>query len=219
MGMLALLLVATIFFAYYYIQFGHLINQRLTGQIYQNTSRIYSAPGRIFTGESLRASDLASYLLSAGYQESDVPGAPGVFKATDSSVEIRPSSESYFQGHNALRVTFTGREISHIAQASDGAALDSAAIEPQVITNLFDSSREKRRVVRFEDLPPVLVHAVLAAEDKRFFDHGALDMVRVFGAAFYDVSRGQKAQGASTIDMQVARTFLLSRPSGNGGGS
>ncbi len=50
---------------------------------------------------------------------------------------------------------------------------------------------------------------VLAAEDKRFFEHGALDMVRVFGAAFYDVSRGQKAQGASTIDMQVARTFFF----------
>jgi penicillin-binding protein 1B len=78
-----------------------------------------------------------------------------------------------------------------------------------VITNLFDSSREKRRVVRFEDLPPVLVNAVLAAEDKRFFDHGALDVVRVFGAAFYDLSRDRKAQGASTIDMQVARTFFF----------
>ena len=78
-----------------------------------------------------------------------------------------------------------------------------------MITNLFDSSREKRRVVRFDDLPPVMVHAVLAAEDKRFFDHGALDLVRVFGAAFYDVTRGQKAQGASTIDMQVARTFFF----------
>ena len=94
-------------------------------------------------------------------------------------------------------------------QLSDGAALDSAEIEPELITNLFDSSREKRRVVRFDDLPPVLVHAVLAAEDKRFFEHGALDMVRVFGAAFYDVTRGEKAQGASTIDMQVARTFFF----------
>jgi penicillin-binding protein 1B len=82
-------------------------------------------------------------------------------------------------------------------------------VEPQVITNLFDSSREKRRVVRFDDLPPILVNSVLAAEDKRFFEHGALDLIRVFGAAFYDVSRGEKAQGASTIDMQVARTFFF----------
>ncbi len=67
----------------------------------------------------------------------------------------------------------------------------------------------KRRVVRFEDLPPTLVNAVLAAEDKRFFEHGPLDLVRVFGAAFYDATRGRKAQGASTIDMQVARTFFF----------
>ena len=49
----------------------------------------------------------------------------------------------------------------------------------------------------------------MAAEDKRFFEHGALDIVRVFGAAFYDLSRDRKAQGASTIDMQVARTFFF----------
>ena len=51
--------------------------------------------------------------------------------------------------------------------------------------------------------------AVLAAEDKRFFEHGGLDIVRVFGAALADLRRGQKAQGASTIDMQVARSFFF----------
>jgi penicillin-binding protein 1B len=206
---LVALLVATIVFAGYYIQFGHLIDQRLTGQIYQNTSSVYSAPSWIFTGESLRKDDLASYLRNAGYQEGKVAGTPGEFHVADSTIEIRPSSTSYFQGHNALRVTFEGREVSHIAQLSDGTTMESAEIEPALLTNLFDTSREKRRVVRFEDLPPVLVHAVLAAEDKRFFEHGALDVVRVFGAAFYDLSRDRKAQGASTIDMQVARTFFF----------
>jgi penicillin-binding protein 1B len=208
-GLLTLIFVSASVFAYYYIKFGHMINERLTGQIYQNTSRVYSAPGHVFLGETMRAGDLASYLLRAGYQESAVDGSPGVFRVTVAGVEIRPSSDSYFQGHNALHVEFTGTEVSRITQLSDGTELASAQIEPEIITNLFDSSREKRRVVRYEDLPPVLVHALLAAEDKRFFEHGALDMVRVFGAAFQDVSRGQKAQGASTIDMQVARTFFF----------
>ena len=132
-----------------------------------------------------------------------------MFQAKGSTVKIEPSQDSYFEGHNGLTVDFSGSQISHITQLADSAQLDSAAIEPQVVTNLFDSTREKRRVVRFEDLPPVMVHAVLAAEDKRFFEHGALDVVRVFGAAFYDLTRGHKAQGASTIDMQVARTFFL----------
>jgi penicillin-binding protein 1B len=209
-GGLAILLAATSLLTYYYIVFGHLINQRLTGQIYQNTSRVYTAPGRIYTGETLHASDLATYLLRAGYQLGHVEGSPGQLRASPSLVEIMPSKDSYFQGRNAIRVDFSGSQISHISQIADGMQLDFAQVEPQVITNLFDSSREKRRVVRYEDLPPVMVHAVLAAEDKRFFEHGALDLVRVFGAAFYDVTRGQKAQGASTIDMQVARTFFFS---------
>jgi penicillin-binding protein 1B len=207
---MAILLAAASVFAYYYVQFGHLITQRLGGQIYQNTSRVYSNPGRIYVGESLKENDLKSYLLDAGYQESAVEGSPGQFAVTKSTIEIRPGETSYFQGNNALRVTFSASGITHISQLADSQPRDFAEIEPEVITNLFDSSREKRRVVRFDDLPTVMVDAVLAAEDKRFFEHGALDVVRVFGAAFYDLSRSRKAQGASTIDMQVARTFFFS---------
>jgi len=207
---LAVVLAVTSVFVFYYIQFKHLIDQRLTGQIFQNTSQVYSAPALIYAGEALRPGDLKSYLLRAGYQESAVEGTPGEFSATESGVEIHPSESSYFRGGNALRVEFSGPYISSITQAADGAERGWAEVEPQLITNLFDSTREKRRVVRYEDLPPVVIHAVLAAEDKRFFEHGALDMVRVFGAAFYDVTRAEKAQGASTIDMQVARTFFFS---------
>ncbi|MGA8869717.1 MAG: PBP1A family penicillin-binding protein [Candidatus Acidiferrales bacterium] len=207
--MLVVLLGAASVLTYYYVQFGHLIDQRLTGQVFQNTSSVYSAPGHIFTGESMHASDLKSYLLQAGYQEGNAAGAPGQFSVNGSTVEIHPSASSYFHATNALRVDFSGTEISHISQLSDGTARDSAEIEPLLITNLFDSSREKRRVLQFNDIPPLLVHSVLAAEDKRFFEHGALDLVRVFGAALADVRLGRKAQGASTIDMQVARTFFF----------
>jgi penicillin-binding protein 1B len=207
---LALLLAAAGVLTIYYIRFGRMIDQRLTGKIFQNTSRVYSAPGHIYTGESLRVGGLTNYLLSAGYQEGPVAGAPGEFHVKGSTVEIRPSTDSYFRAGNDLRVEFRGSQVSRITQVPGGAQRDWAEIEPELITNLFDSSREKRRIVRFDDLPAVLVQAVLAAEDKRFFEHGPLDLVRVFGAAFYDVSRGQKAQGASTIDMQVARTFFFS---------
>ena len=206
---LLLLVFATSIFAYYYIQFGKLINQRLTGQVYQNTSRVFSSPGHIYTGESMRSGDLATYLLRAGYQEGEVDGAPGEFQVKGSTIDIRPSRDSYFQGGNALRVSFSGGTISRILQLSDNTPRVAADIEPELITNLFDSSREKRRVVRFDDLPKDMVDAVLAAEDKRFFEHGGLDIVRVFGAALADLRRGQKAQGASTIDMQVARSFFF----------
>ncbi|MDE3109456.1 MAG: PBP1A family penicillin-binding protein, partial [Acidobacteriota bacterium] len=194
---------------YYYISFGHMIQRHLTGQIFHNTSSVYSAPGHIFVGESLRENELTGYLLADGYQEGEANGAPGKVLVRNSTVEIRPSPNSYFQGRNAIDVKFSGGEVAAIAQSPSGTSVQSAEIEPELITNLFDSSREKRRVVAYEDLPPVLVHAVLAAEDKRFFEHGPFDIVRVVGAAIYDLGRGYRAQGASTIDMQVARTFFF----------
>jgi penicillin-binding protein 1B len=208
-AVLAVFLTATSIFAYYYIQFGHLVDQRLTGQIFQNTSRLYSAPGRIYAGEEIKLADLSAYLLRAGYQDGEVPGAPGQIHVKGSTLEIRPSKESYFHGGNALRVVFTGPAISKITQISDGSPRDSAELEPEVITNLFDSSREKRRIVRFDDLPNVMVNAVLSAEDKRFFEHGGFDIVRVIGAGLADLKIGHRAQGASTIDMQVARSFFF----------
>ena len=206
----ATLVVGVSVLTYYYVQFGRMVNQRLTGQIFQNTSRVYSAPSRIYAGETLSIPDLEQYLVHAGYQEESIPGAPGEYHATKTAIEIRPSEDSYFKGNNAIRVDFSGPYVSRITQIPGGMQRDFADVEPELLTNLFDSSREKRRVVRFDDLPKNLTNAVLAAEDKRFYDHGALDIVRVFGAAFYDVSRGQRAQGASTIDMQVARTFFFS---------
>lgn len=213
MGLLALvlacLLAGTGVVAYYYILFGHLIDQRLTGKIFHNTSQVYSAPRHIYVGESLREGELANYLLNDGYQEGVASGSPGEVLVKNDAVEIHPSATSYFKGGNALRVDFAGPEVTSITELSDGGPVQSAEIEPQLITNLFDSSREKRRVVQYNDLPPVLLHAVLAAEDKRFFEHGPLDIVRVVGAAVYDIGRGYRAQGASTIDMQVARTFFF----------
>src|SRR5207248_2269705 len=67
------------------------------------------------------------------------------------------------------------------------------------------------RPVRYEDLPVMLVDAILSAEDKRFFEHGGFDFIRIAGAAWADIRHtSQHYQGASTITMRVARTFFLS---------
>lgn len=206
---LAIFLVFAGIATYYYISFGRMIDARLSGQIFQNTSRVYAAPQKIFTGETMKPGDLESYLVRAGYSENDVDGSPGQFHADKDAVEIRPSEDSYFRGGNGLRVQFNAKTIGQITALADSASLTQAEIEPELLTNLFDTTREKRRLVRFEDLPKNMVNAVLSAEDKRFFEHGGFDFIRILGAAYADVRRGQKAQGASTIDMQLARSIFF----------
>ncbi len=207
---LCAMVVAAGTYTYYWVHFSHLIDQRLTGQVFGHTSHIFTAPEKIFVGEQISLANLAGYLVNNGYSEAEVPGAAGRFEAAKSSMQIYPSENSYFDGRNAIRVDFSPDNISRIRLLSDNLSVSSAQIEPELLTNLFDDSREKRRVVRFVDLPPTLVHAVLAAEDKRFFEHGGLDVIRIGGAALADLRLGEKAQGASTIDMQVARSFFFS---------
>jgi penicillin-binding protein 1B len=207
----AIFLTAAGLFTYYYSKYSRMIEARLSGHVLQSTTQIFSAPEHISVGQAISPQELTSYLQRAGYRPAADPNALGQYTMQGTSVDIRPSKLSYFVGGNALDVQFTGETIRAIRPLGGGNALDTAEIEPELITNLFDSAREKRRPVRYDDLPPLLVHAILSAEDKRFFEHGGFDFVRIAGAAWADLRHtSNHFQGASTVTMQVARTFFLS---------
>lgn len=196
-------------FTYFYVKYSRMIDDRLNGSLFTNTSTIYAAPPRVYVGEALRPEEVVSHLKRTGYTTDPVAGSPGVYRMEGSAVEIFPSVLSYFGEKNSLRIDFQGGKVSRIRALGNRRILDSAELEPELLSNLFDSTREKRRLVRYADLPKVMVNAVLAAEDKRFFDHPGLDPIRVVGAAWADVRQGSLEQGASTITMQVARSFFF----------
>jgi penicillin-binding protein 1B len=196
--------------AYYWHVYGRMIDEHLAGHIDQTTARIYAAPTRISVGQALSASDLVSNLQLAGYGTAEVPGAAGWYTTKGDVIEIHPEADSYFAGKNALQVQFAGRNIRSMRLLDDSSSPDHAEIEPELITNLFDSSREKRRRVRFEDIPKILQEALLSAEDKRFFEHPGFDVVRIMGAAWADLRHDARAQGASTLTMQLSRSFFFS---------
>ncbi len=207
----AIFLIAGGIFTYYYMSYSRMIDARLSGNVLQNTTQIFSAPEHISAGQAWGPEDLTGYLTRVGYRPVQDSNAIGQFTVQNNTVDIRPSKLSYFAGNNSLAVQFRGRSIRSIKPLSGGPDIDSAEIEPELITNLFDSAREKRRPMRYEDLPVMLVNAILSSEDKRFFEHGGFDFIRIAGAAWADVRHSsQHYQGASTITMQVARTFFLS---------
>ena len=69
---------------------------------------------------------------------------------------------------------------------------------------------ERRDFVQIKDVPAVMKHAILAAEDERFYQHPGIDTLGIMRAAYSNFIGGGKRQGASTITMQVARNFFLS---------
>ncbi len=202
---LAGILLFGFFVGYEYRKYARLIDQQLKAGPFSNTLNFYAAPRSVEPGERLDAGDLVNHIYKIGYREQ--PGAKaGWFVRTKHTIEVHPREGSEFAS-GAARLEFRNGKLARIVSL-DGRKLGQYSFDPELIANI-SPDREKRRMVRFPEIPKTLVNAVLSAEDKRFFEHSGLDSLRMLKAAYVDLRDGRKQQGASTITMQLARNLWL----------
>ncbi|HXE91230.1 MAG TPA: PBP1A family penicillin-binding protein [Terriglobales bacterium] len=200
-------------FIWIYVKYDRMVDRRMSGQIFTNASKIYAAPRLVRVGDRLTAHDVASELRRAGYtsEGENSPVRMGSYRMLGDSIEIHPGAESYFAAQQG-RIYFRGGQVSRIVVTRGDSRSDAAAygLEPVLVTALFDSEqRSKRRLVQYAEIPRVLRDAVLAIEDRRFFEHGGVNYWRLAQAAFIDVWEGHRQQGGSTLTMQLSRRFFL----------
>ncbi|MGA2535051.1 MAG: PBP1A family penicillin-binding protein [Terracidiphilus sp.] len=95
---------------------------------------------------------------------------------------------------------------------------DLERYRPSTTTELYDQkgriigsfALERRDIVNYNDFAPILRQAVISIEDKSFASHWGINVFRVAGAAWHDIRSHGRAQGASTLTMQLARNLFLS---------
>ncbi|MGA2416784.1 MAG: PBP1A family penicillin-binding protein [Candidatus Sulfotelmatobacter sp.] len=203
----------TTFFSYFYIKYDRIIAQRFRTSVFTNSAKIYALPRTVHDGDKIEAREIAALLRRAGYsdlakeKEKDAQSPLGCFEVVKGGIEIAPGPESYHSPEPA-RVEIEDGEIERIV--SKGNDLSAYELEPQLITALFDSGpRSKRQVVKYTDIPKVMVDAVLAIEDRRFFEHSGVNFIRMAEAGWVDLVRQKHEQGGSTITMQLSRGFFL----------
>jgi len=195
-------------FTYYYAKYSSLIDQKLRAGPFANTSKIFAAPRLIAAGDTATAAGIAAELRRCGYTESRSNAIGSFQMRPDGGIEIVPGPESYFDEEAGL-IKFANGRIAEIVSLRDNTVRGQYELEPQLITNLFDRNREKRRLVKFADIPKVLIDAVTSAEDKRFFQHQGFDPLRIVKAVYVDLKEGRKDQGASTLSQQLAKNLWL----------
>lgn len=212
LGLLFVLTAAGIF-VYFYVRFSRIIDVRLSGDIFNNASLVFAAPAPVSVGQPGSAPEMAAHLRRALYAETPGGSNVGTYRLLGERLEIYPGPISYFQSPPNLEgpaaLQFRAGRLVSITSLERKGALESYLLEPEVITTLFDSSRSKRRLVRYQDLPRVLVEAVLGAEDHRFFEHHGVNFYRILAAAIADIRAEEAVQGGSTLTMQLARNFFL----------
>ncbi len=210
-ALVAFLLLAvsfTVVFSYFYIKYDRIIEKRFKTPVFANSAKIYALPRVVRDGEKIEAREIASQLRQAGYSDKDGESKLGTFHLVKGGIEITPGSESYHAPEPA-RISIEDGQVSQIT--SRGADLSAYELEPELVTALFDAEqRSKRQLVKYSDIPPVMMHATLAIEDRRFFEHSGVNFLRMAEAAWIDLVRGRHEQGGSTITMQLSRGFFLS---------
>ena len=214
LGVLAIISIGV--FSYFYLKYSKMIDARLRGEVIVRTTGIYAAPRSLRVGQGMTLGSLKSHLDGLGYVEAgkETDSRRGRYQIHGNSIEIYSSGDAVINGGRQfanLNVTFgsSGKGITKILNMDTKKTVDHSGIEPELLTALSNEKKQKQKIVTFKDLPRDYVNAVIAIEDRQFFEHRGIN-VRGIGRAFMrDVSEGELQQGGSSITQQLVKNFFL----------
>ena len=190
-----------------YKYYSRIIDARLASGYLTSRPGLYAAPRVLQAGQKLSHEKLISALRRAGYLETSASNVwSGSFIVNGSAIEIRPGRSTRKQPA-LVRVVFTGDEISEIT--GDEGNLESFTLEPEVLSNDISAKAGKREALSYDEIPPVLVNAILAIEDRRFFDHSGVDINGLARALLRNAGEERLGQGGSTITQQLVKNTYL----------
>ena len=214
---LVLLVAAGVSGQRFHRQLEQEVVSRFDGHSWQVASKIYAAPFLLYPGQKIHAHTLLDHLTRLDYQA--VSGAARVrgqyaYDTQQEHVQLFlrefPSISPYNRAQR-IRIVLREDTIERIVDLdSEEAELSAVELNPEVITKLYGKVWEERRIIKLYDLPSLLVKAVLAAEDHRFFEDRGIDLWRIMGAFLANWMEGDLVQGGSTLTQQLIKNFILS---------
>src|SRR3569833_57657 len=214
-GVIGLILLAGIIgvsvFTYYYNKYARIVDERLKQPLFAETAKIFAAPREVRPGQKVNAHQIATQLREAGYTVDGLshPSQMGTFTEQGEEITVRPGAQSY-HAPDAATIHFRGGEVQSVTD-DRGQSLASYELEPLLVTGLSeDANRTKRRLLTYDEIPANLVQAVLAIEDRKFFEHGGVNYLSMASWAWHDVVGDRKHRGgASTVTMQLAKLLFV----------
>ena len=202
---------------YYYVTFSRMIDARMHGEFERADPRVFARPFEVRRGQSLSPHTLVDRLNDLGYAQRAKAEQPGEFTIGRDTILVVPR-DGDGKGH-LTRIHFVARGkekepsgIDYIETVGTGSRSDRLALDTPLITALVTTAREKRRDVPLAQIPPRMVQAVLAIEDRRFYDHPGIDPIALVGAVFnYVIGSKTYMRGASTLTQQLVKNTFLTQ--------
>jgi penicillin-binding protein 1B len=188
------------------------IEQSFSGRRWRAPSRVYSDSTILYPGQIVNRTLLNEKIHRLGYRRvSHVPQRRGEARAAKDFLEL------FTQGPKAgsrpapfcVRIKFADSQIVSIERTDGSEALSMLELEPEELMRFYGPDHERREVVALKQIPRHLVHAVLSAEDKRFYRHHGFDPAAILRAVYTNLRHGEIRAGGSTITQQLAKCYFL----------
>ena len=195
------------------LYFSRIVSARMDGRRWSLPTRIWSDVWVLRPGDALGSDDVLRRLARLRYTEAGSPEVKAgqihpVKGRILVGVRSRETALGLFPGTPAA-IEFAGRRVAALKRLDDGSPLPYVVFESEVVGSVYDEKMEDRTLVRLADVPPVVVDAVLATEDRDFYTHAGLSFRRLAGAVFQSVTRRRSVRGTSTLTQQLVKNLFL----------
>jgi penicillin-binding protein 1B len=216
--LIALLLVTSsgiVLGGWYLKRLEETVSGKFEGQKWRFPSKIYSDTYLLYVGMNLRLEDLWEKMRRLGYQETrGTPKKRGEYRYQKAKGLLEIYLHDFFYPTELfkgvpIRVSLLSTAITKIENGANGEEMFSLELEPELVTGLYDRIWQERRVVSLSQVPPLLIKAILAIEDERFYRHFGIDPVSVLRATLVNIRSRGVVQGGSTLTQQLMKNFFL----------
>jgi penicillin-binding protein 1B len=188
------------------------VQAEFEGLEWQVPTRVLARPLELRAGLPMSPEALELELVAARFLDDGDGTRPGTYERDGAQFAIGTRGFLDLDGRvppQRLEVAIAQGRIAKLT--SRGQPVESARLDPARIATLYGSKQEERRLVRLQDVPPLLITTLQAVEDRDFKNHHGVDWKGILRAFVFNLREGELRQGASTLTQQLVRNLYLTR--------